>query len=484
MRALPPLLALLILGLSASAAARPAAEAAASPWLQIDEVLAASATHFPEILESLAQRRAADGRAQAAAGAFDLVFEADGFDRAEGFYDGAQVTGLAKRRLRGTGGTLYGGYSISTGDFPIYEDEYFTSTGGTLKAGVLFSLLRDREIDAQRFGEVDARFGVRQADLDVLLTRIGVQQRALVAYANWIAAGHQLGVYEELLAIAEERDTGLQEQVRRGARAAIFLTENRQNLTRRRSLVAAARRDFRMAANDLAWYYRDERGLPMTPDPGRLPPVRVIDDVEAIPGKALEELPATLMRRPELEQLRTAIERTRARMALNENALKPRLDLTLELAHGLGDEGDGGPSKDSSDAKVGLTFSVPLQQRTAKGELWAAQAELDAARQAQRLLEDRIEIEVRNIVVDLDAAQELLALAAQEVTQAETMKLAEQRRFENGASDFFLVNLREESAADARVRYIRADLERRVARANFDAATVDLDRLGLDSTTP
>ena len=61
--------------------------------------------------------------------------------------------------------------------------------------------------------------------------------------------------------------------------------------------------------------------------------------------------------------------------------------------------------------------------------------------QQQRLLTDRIEIEVTNILVDLNVAEELLVLAAQEVGQAETLAIAEQERFANGASDFFLVNI-------------------------------------------
>ena len=52
--------------------------------------------------------------------------------------------------------------------------------------------------------------------------------------------------------------------------------------------------------------------------------------------------------------------------------------------------------------------------------------------------------------------------------------------FELGAGDFFLINLREESAADARVRAIRADLNGRLAAASYNAATMNLEELGLD----
>ena len=87
-----------------------------------------------------------------------------------------------------------------------------------------------------------------------------------------------------------------------------------------------------------------------------------------------------------------------------------------------------------------------------------------------------------NILVDLNVAENLLVLAAQEVDQSETLMVAEQERFANGASDFFLVNIREETAANALIKYYTADLKRRVARADFDAATVDLQRLGISDS--
>ena len=128
---------------------------------------------------------------------------------------------------------------------------------------------------------------------------------------------------------------------------------------------------------------------------------------------------------------------------------------------------------------MGFTFSVPLERRRARGKISQAQAELDALRQEQRRIEDQVEIELRNILLELDIALELMELAGQDVELSETMRRAEVRRFEQGASDFFLVNIREETAADARVRYYEALQRTRVAQANFDAATVNLSRLGI-----
>ncbi len=171
-------------------------------------------------------------------------------------------------------------------------------------------------------------------------------------------------------------------------------------------------------------------------------------------------------------------------VALAENALKPRLDVGVEVATGLGSIAEGGPSRDSTDTIVGLRFSVPLQQRAARGRLAAAQAELQARAYEQQLLEERIELEVRNILLELAFANQLRELAAVEVDQSDIMRTSEQRRFQSGASDLFLVNVREETAADARIRLLQAELATRIARANYDAAVVDLDRLGITPLGP
>jgi outer membrane protein TolC len=280
--------------------------------------------------------------------------------------------------------------------------------------------------------------------------------------------------------IALEREAGLEREVESGARASIFLTENRQNILRRQRFARAARREFELASNDLAFYLRDEDGRPRAPEPERLPDVRDSEaHVEPVSGS---DVSAALLERPELRLLRNAIARAENRIALGENELRPRVDLKVEVGDGLGETGEGGSSRDTTDTIVGLEFSVPLQRRRARGELAAERAERDAILFAERQLSERIEIEVRNILVELDAATELVNIASEEVTQARLMQQAEVRRFESGASDFFLVNIREEAAADARVRFLSAELERRIAEAEDAAATVDLPSLGLEES--
>jgi hypothetical protein len=120
-----------------------------------------------------------------------------------------------------------------------------------------------------------------------------------------------------------------------------------------------------------------------------------------------------------------------------------------------------------------------LQQRAARGRLAQTNAEIDAGRARRRFLEDQITADIDGLGIAVANTGKLVGIAADEADRAATMATAERRRFELGASDYFLVNVREEAAADARVRRLDASFRQTVAHADLAAATADLDALGL-----
>ncbi|MEM9839755.1 MAG: TolC family protein [Pseudomonadota bacterium] len=438
------------------------------------DVAASAQRHYPEVIATLAERDAAAGGRLSAAGAFDTVFKTEATTWLEGFYSGDTLSTGVEKQLGPLGAKVYGGYRVSDGDFPIYEDINFTNRLGEAKIGVLFSLLRDRTIDKRRLDVRQADLSLLEADLDVFLTRIGVQRRALVAYWRWVAAGRELQAYQDILRIAEERDRALRLEVSAGARAQIVLTENAQNLTRRREFVRGAERDLALAANALGLFLRDDDGTMIVPTADDLPGTVAINPLlntvepEAIAGQ-----------RPEFRLLQVAEERIENRRELARNDLRPRFDITVEASDDFGAIGAGGVSRDPGELKAGATFTVPLGRRNARGRIQEAEAELRALRQRQRLLRDQIVRELNDISTNLDTAKDLLSLTRQEVGLADTMRRAEAERFRGGASDFFLVNLREETFADARVKLARAEFALAAANITYRAAIMDTDALGL-----
>jgi outer membrane protein TolC len=472
------------LGSAAAVAAPPPAKAGrdAAPTaasvpktqpLMLAEVLASSRFHAPQVLEALARLRGAEGRLLSAEAAFDTVFSAAAETRLSGFYDGRDVEAKVTQPLGNLGGYAYGSYRVSGGKFPIYEDERYTNQFGEIKAGAVLALMRDRLIDDRRFGRVQAEADVAIADADRLMVAIGVQTRAIQTYNNWLVAGLRLAIYQDLLKLAQDRQSAFRRQVAEGARPTILLTENEQNILRRQSLVVQSEQALAVAATALSLYLRDADGRPLVPDaarlPGALPP--------PLPRPAQ---PGDLaLARPDLRTIDIRMKAARARVTLDRNAFLPKLDLKVEASRDFGAEGLGGSSRSGTESKIGLTFTLPLQQSAARGRIAQTNAEIDAFRQRRRFLEDQIVADIGAIDIAVTNSARLTVLARDEAERARTMAAAERRRFTLGASDFFLVNVREEAAADAEVRRLDAAFRQIVAHADLAAATADLDSLGL-----
>ncbi len=445
----------------------------AAQTLTLGEVLASSRAHVPQVLEAIARVRAAEGRRLAADGAFDVVFRGNTDARLGGFYDGKVLGGTVTRPLQNFGGEVYAGYRLSDGRFPVYEDERFTNELGELKVGVMFALLRDRMID-------DRRFALSQSDADIDLARneqlivaIGVQRRAMDAYGAWVATGLRLAVLRDLLALAENRQDGIRRQVAGGQKPRILLVENDQIILRRQTLVVEAEQALAVAAARLSLFVRDEAGKPLVSSSARLPP-----SLPPMPMSTID-LSAVAAARPDLRVIDIRMRQARERLALTLNSFLPRLDLVLETSRDLGAVGAGGPPRSGTEPSIGLRFSVPLQQRTAKGQRAANEAEIDVQAQRRRQLEDQIGVELETIQTDLAATRRLVELAVAEQARAAEVARAERRRFELGASDLFLVQLREETEASTRIRAIEASWRQVQARAELAAATADLPALGL-----
>ncbi len=458
------------------AVAPPVPGVAKTAPLTLAEVLASSRFHAPQVLEALARVRGAEGRVLSAQAAFDTVFAAEATSRVAGFYDGQIASATVTRPLPDNGGYAYGGYRVSSGNFPIYEDEYFTNRLGEVKAGAVFALMRDRAIDERRFSRSLAEADVAIAEADRLMIAIGVQRQAMAAYNNWTAAGLRLQVYRELLLLAEARQAGFRRQVEEGARPRILLTENEQNILRRQTLVVQSEQALAQAAATLSLFVRDAEGRPVLVGPERLP-----EGLPPLVRPALSGMdPAAIAAaRPDLRTIDIRIRQSSARLALDRNNFLPKFDFRVEASRDFGSEGRGGGSRTPTEGKLGFTFTLPLQQSAARGRLAQTNAEIEAQRQRKRLLEDQINAEVTQLAVAVAATARLRGLAQDEQDRAVTMAAAERRRFSAGASDFFLVNVREETAADAQVRALDAAIRQVSANAELAAVTADLDALGL-----
>ena len=122
------------------------------------------------------------------------------------------------------------------------------------------------------------------------------------------------------------------------------------------------------------------------------------------------------------------------------------------------------------DASIGLALSVPVFNRTAKGDVAIAkaaksQSEIRLAQQRQR-----VAVEVRNAVLTLETAAQRIDAAKADRAAAETQLSAEKERYGVGLSTNFFVLTRQNDLASAVLTEIAALTDYRKALTDYARA--------------
>ena len=444
------------------------APAMAESALRLEQVLRSTRAQHPKVFEALQQASAADGDVLAGLGYFDPTLTAKGEGLPHGDYQNGKGEVALKQRTGLWGLSLVGGWRLGRGDFPIYKKDQSTSSGGEATLGMSLPLLRGGPIDtgraklwASRHKRVVAQLGVDQVQLEL-------SRRAAHSYWSWVAAGRRLSIAEDLVRIARTRMKQIVGRVRRGDLPPLEETDNQRAILKREGAAVRARRAFENAAFELSLYYRDARGQPRVAQVGQLP--RAVSRTPSVPkGKMLvADIRYALTHRPEIKALRAKRRVVEVDQRLASNARLPTLDLSARGGYDVGSE----PFESRrTEVLLGLTFRFPLLIRAARGALRRARGALGAIDAKSRLLADRVLMQVRDAYSALKAAKESLEIARRELTVAHRVEEAERERFRLGASTLLSVNLREQAAAEAKVRAVDSAAGLKRAMADYLAVT-------------
>ncbi|MBK6690246.1 MAG: TolC family protein [Deltaproteobacteria bacterium] len=439
--------------------------------LGFDEVVRSVDRHHPELLGARQRQGGAAGQLLAAEGGFDLRLDAALEHRPFGYYDSTHLIAKLEQPTPIWGAKLYAGYELGLGKIPLYDGDYETLNGGELKAGLRVPIWRDGPIDKRRAAIGKATFIL---DAEAAATRVALLELSLdagEAYWKWVAAGQSYLVAVALYDLARDRDAQLASKVQRGAVPAIDRAENLRAVLTRREAVVTARRSFEQAALKLSLYARDDDGRPRVPDPKRLP--LAWEPSPSLPPSELDQGLARAQSRPELARYRALQEAAAVELDFAENRVAPQIDLDVAAAKDLGTSDDANKvtTLGPAELKAGVTFSLPFQLRSERGEREAAQAKLEETRQKAQYAQEKVENQIRDLWSALNAQKELVDVATRTVRVAKAVAEGERTRFDLGSTTLFIVNLREQSAADAETKALKALADYRTALLAWQLAT-------------
>ncbi|HJL19949.1 MAG TPA: TolC family protein [Sandaracinaceae bacterium LLY-WYZ-13_1] len=447
--------------------------------LTVGQVWSSVERHHPTIAAARADLRAAEGERLAAEGGFDLTVSGQAWMAPAGYYNWGRAYLNLYQPTPLWGATFFGGWRIgrpfeSDEDvdpgIPSYYRNYETLTGGELRAGVRVPLWRDGPIDYRRRRLWRAEHAVDAYQRYTDATLLYLQYEAASAYWYWVAAGRKYEITAALLDLAEQRDTQIRARVAAGAIPAIEALENRRVILGRRRELVEARRALERAAIALSLYVRGRDGEPRVPPPARVP------DFPEPPGPLEVDLAREIRRavstHPTLARYEALLERQEVSVDYAENRFAPRIDVQLEASIDLGEGNDRQQSTYEDPVVEGsVLLEVPLQFREARGGIARERGELASLREDARLARNRIAAGVRDAHSAVRAAEQTVEMARETAEVATAVAEAERRRFELGATELFVVNLREQYAAQARKYLAEAEAALQVARAQWRAAT-------------
>ncbi len=442
------------------------ANAFASQALTQKNVIDSALKNYPKVLSYYEKIAVKEGGVLENEGFFDIKLKQTYSDKTRGFYDGKILDSFLEKQNAFLGSKVYAGYRKSFGSFPSYEAGSITNSDGEYRAGIKFSLLQNSMIDQGRLDLITSKLQLKESKVQLENIKIEIQRDASKAYWSWVVAGKIFQTYKNLYEIALKRNQQLEARLEKGDIAQIILAENNRNVLNRKSAMLEAQRKFENAAIYLSLFYRDENQNPKIPHEKNLPELEF--KTQNIDFSQIEkDLIHALIERPEIKLIKIRKEQEMSNLEQANNLLKPQLDVDVGVSKDIG----AGPiSREQTNNYAQAQIQMPLQRREAKGKVAATESKIKVIKYEEQLLGDKIKSEIEQIRNSLNFTSTILENLEEEISLCKKVENAERERFKNGNSDFFLINLREQETAEAKINQLNTYEKYKDFTADYKAA--------------
>jgi outer membrane protein TolC len=359
------------------------------------------------------------------------------------------------------------GFERGTGSY--INPENYTAPKGLSYVGISVPLAQGLLIDERRAAvrQAQALQGLAEAERRSALNKLVLQ--AAKDYWEWSLHYERRELLRQNATLADTRFRAIRERVRQGDLAPIDSIEALTELQNRQATLVQAQVQWQNATLRLNTYLWNEQNQPLDLPPTVRP--------QPLPGPAKwfllsPDSLATLAEQaqqihPDLQKSRAKLNQLGVENRLLGNKMLPKLTLDYNLLQA------GQPFNPEAGArlsntymqnnyKLGVSFAYPLLLRQERSKL-----QLNRLKQQETelsLQQDAREVQttIRTVISEWEALHKQLRLQEQVVLNAERLRQGEQIRFDNGESSVFLLNAREASLVNARVK--QAELQAKFAQ--------------------
>jgi HAE1 family hydrophobic/amphiphilic exporter-1 len=432
-----------------------------------------------------------------------------------------QLNGLLPWTGASYGVSFSSSRTVTNTSFATLNPQYPSS----LTFSVTQPLLRGFGFDSNRQRIEVARRNLSITDEQLRQSVTDIVTQAAKTYWDLVFALQNLDVQISAARVAKSQVESNRRMVEQGLMAPIDIVEAETQLAQLEQNAYNAQASLSTAENSLKRMILPDRDSPLW-SRALIP----VSEPEAPPAEELLEdaINEALANRPELEQARLAAEVSRTNLRYYREQTKPQIDLVASYtssglagivrestsnpftggfpiiigrlnelssiqglpliddtlfgstsSSGVPDVLIGGYPQSLSNlygfgfptVQVSLQISLPLRNRTAKGNVASGLAEIRRAEVRHRQLEQQIQSEVRNAIQSLASYKNGLEAARVAHRSAQKQYESEQRKFKTGTSTMFLVLQRQTTLVTAQSSELRARVELSKAVADLERAT-------------
>ena len=405
------------------------------------EVTKSVLTHFSLIQEAELKAASAKGELTAAEGSFDhkLIFKSR--NRIEDKYDNQYFETTIERQTGLSGISLVAGHRQGVGTFPAYDGKYETSAAGEIFAGLSFPILRNRKTDEFRTNLKIKQIEKKQAELEVNLKKMVYLHKALSLYYKWILETQKLKINKNIFELAIKRHDMLDRKFKAGDIEQIKVTDNQRAIDKRRGDILKSEIELNKIRAALAVFLWDEQGKPM------------MLSTESSPEFILQKNETPLLsndisQNPQIKILELEREKLKAESIFFDQAKLPGLSLDVLGAKELSPNEPYDPER----LQVGVKFDLPFENRKAEGKSVAYNYKVLAVEKNRQYLETELFQQLDFFIKASSDSKRRWEITTKEFESTIKMAEAERNRWNQGASDLFIINLREQDIADVEMR--------------------------------
>lgn len=344
---------------------------------------------------------------------------------------------------------LKGGYTNNSGYY--LNPENTTPDEGLWYAGISVPIGQGLIIDKRRAQLKQAELYVTISEQERKLMYNELLYEAGKAYWDWFKSYRVQQVYEEAVTIANIRLRAVKNAAQLGDKPAVDTLEAGIQVQNRKLYLQQAILDFNNATAILSVYLWSENGRPLDIAVGVVP-----ENGEQVEPVMVDEyyrsrLDSITYNHPELAKMNYKIAQLEVDKKLKKEMIKPQLNLNYNaLVQPMGNETFANYSV--NNYKWGLEFSMPVFIRKERGALKLADAKLQEAAYQNQDKQAKIRAKVIYALNEWQTTLDQYTLYEQTVKDYKNLLEAERRLFNAGESSLFMINSRESSYINARIK--------------------------------